>query len=40
MVVRVTLKNAVSVASILLLAEATLTEVPEPARAPAAAFLE
>jgi chaperonin GroEL len=29
-VVRVALENAVSVASILLLAEATMTEVPEP----------
>ena len=38
--VRVALENAVSVASILLLTEATLTEVPEPARAPAAAPLE
>ena len=39
-VVRVALENAVSVASILLLTEATLTEVPEPSRAPAAAPLE
>ena len=29
-VVRVALENAVSVASVLLLTEATLTEVPEP----------
>jgi chaperonin GroEL len=29
-VVRLALENAVSVASVLLLAEATLTEVPEP----------
>jgi chaperonin GroEL len=29
-VVRTALENAVSVASVLLLAEATLTEVPEP----------
>jgi len=29
-VVRVALENAVSVASVLLLAEATLTEIPEP----------
>jgi chaperonin GroEL len=30
--VRVALENAVSVASVLLLTEATLTEVPEPKR--------
>jgi chaperonin GroEL len=30
--VRVTLENAMSVASTLLLAEATLTEMPEPRR--------
>jgi chaperonin GroEL len=36
-VVRVALENAVSVASLLLLAEATLTEVPEPKPAAAAA---
>jgi chaperonin GroEL len=29
-VVRVALENAVSVASVLLLTEATLTEIPEP----------
>jgi chaperonin GroEL len=29
-VVRVALENAVSVASILLLTEATMTEIPEP----------
>ena len=34
-VVRVALENAVSVASVLLLAEATLTEIPEPKSAPA-----
>ncbi|MBZ5634792.1 MAG: chaperonin GroEL [Acidobacteriia bacterium] len=33
-VVRVALENAVSVASVLLLAEATLTEIPEPKTAP------
>jgi len=31
-VVRVALENAVSVASVLLLTEATLTEIPEPTR--------
>lgn len=31
-VVRVALENAVSVASVLLLTEATMTEIPEPAR--------
>jgi len=36
-VVRMALENAVSVASTLLLTEATLTEVPEPKPAPAAA---
>ena len=35
-VVRVALENAVSVASTLLLTEATLTEIPEPKRAPPA----
>ena len=35
-VVRVALENAVSVASVLLLTEATLTELPEPKQAPAA----
>jgi chaperonin GroEL len=35
-VVRVALENAVSVASTLLLTEATLTEIPQPKRAPAA----
>ena len=36
-VVRVALENAVSVASVLLLTEATMTEIPEPEpRAPAA----
>jgi len=34
-VVRIALENAVSVASVLLLAEATLTEIPEPKAAPA-----
>jgi chaperonin GroEL len=34
-VVRIALENAVSVASVLLLAEATLTEIPEPRAAPA-----
>jgi chaperonin GroEL len=36
-VVRTALENAVSVASILLLTEATLTELPEPPKAPGAA---
>ncbi|WP_301005214.1 molecular chaperone, partial [Mesorhizobium sp.] len=31
-VVRIALENAVSVARILLLTEATMTEVPEPAK--------
>jgi chaperonin GroEL len=31
-VVRIALENAVSVASVLLLTEATMTEIPEPAR--------
>jgi chaperonin GroEL len=31
-VVRIALENAVSVASVLLLTEATLTDVPEPAK--------
>jgi len=35
-VVRVALENAVSVASVLLLSEATMTEVEEPAKVPAA----
>ena len=34
-VVRIALENAVSVASVLLLAEATLTEIPEPKTAQA-----
>ncbi|MET0658460.1 MAG: chaperonin GroEL [Steroidobacteraceae bacterium] len=33
-VVRIALENAVSVASVLLLTEATMTELPEPAKAP------
>jgi hypothetical protein len=36
-VVRIALENAVSVASVLLLTEATLTEFPEPKEAPAPA---
>ena len=36
-VVRSALENAVSVASVLLLAEATLTEIPEPKKKAAAA---
>jgi chaperonin GroEL len=36
-VVRIALENAVSVASVLLLTEATLTELPEPKEAPAPA---
>ncbi|MBX5135338.1 chaperonin GroEL [Rhizobium lentis] len=39
-VVRVALENAVSVASILLLTEATMTEIPEPIRQPAAPPME
>ncbi|WP_064713614.1 chaperonin GroEL [Rhizobium bangladeshense] len=39
-VVRVALENAVSVASILLLTEATMTEIPEPAGQPAAPPME
>ena len=39
-VVRLALENAVSVAGILLLTEATLTEVPEPRAAPSAAPAE
>jgi len=35
-VVRIALENAVSVASVLLLTEATLTEIPEPRKEPAA----
>ncbi|MBN8892041.1 MAG: chaperonin GroEL, partial [Rhodospirillales bacterium] len=35
-VVRIALENAVSVASVLLLTEATMTEIPEPRREPAA----
>jgi chaperonin GroEL len=38
-VVRVALENAVSVASVLLLTEATLTEVPEPKESGRAARL-
>ena len=34
-VVRIALENAVSVASVLLLTEATITEIPEPQKAPA-----
>ena len=38
-VVRIALENAVSVASVLLLTEATMTEIPEPkARQPGAEF--
>jgi chaperonin GroEL len=33
-VVRVALENAVSVAGVLLLTEATLTEIPEPVKEP------
>jgi chaperonin GroEL len=39
-VVRIALENAVSVASVLLLTEATLTEIPEEKKAPAAAAME
>ena len=39
-VVRVGLENAVSVAGVLLLTEATLTEVPEPKRRPAGPAME
>jgi len=39
-VVRVALENAVSVASILLLSEATMTEIPEPVQQPAAPPME
>ena len=39
-VVRVALENAVSVASILLLTEATMTEIPEPVQQPAAPPME
>lgn len=39
-VVRVALENAVSVASVLLLTEATMTEIPEPRERPPAAGLE
>jgi chaperonin GroEL len=39
-VVRVALENAVSVASVLLLTEATLTELPEPKPEPARAAEE
>ena len=35
-VVRIALENAVSVASLLLLTEATITELPEPPKEPAA----
>jgi chaperonin GroEL len=33
--VRIALENAVSVASVLLLTEATMTEIPEPKKEPA-----
>jgi chaperonin GroEL len=36
-VARIALENAVSVASVLLLTEATMTEIPEPAKQTAAA---
>jgi chaperonin GroEL len=39
-VVRIALENAVSVASVLLLTEATLSEIPEEKKAPAAAATE
>ena len=39
-VVRVALENAVSVAGVLLLTEATMTEIPEPKKEPAGAELE
>jgi len=39
-VVRIALENAVSVASVLLLTEATLTELPEPKQAPAAPSMD
>jgi chaperonin GroEL len=39
-VVRIALENAVSVASVLLLTEATLTEIPEEKKAPAAPAME
>ena len=39
-VVRVALENAVSVASILLLTEATMTEIPEPVQQPVAPSME
>jgi len=39
-VVRTALENAVSVASVLLLTEATLTEIPEPRAEPQAAAME
>jgi chaperonin GroEL len=39
-VVRVALENAVSVASVLLLTEATLTEIPEEEKASAAPAME
>ena len=35
-VVRIALENAVSVASVLLLTEATMTEIPEPEKHPPA----
>jgi chaperonin GroEL len=38
--VRIALENAVSVASILLLTEATMTEIPKPKAEPAPAALE
>ena len=37
-VVRLALENAVSVAGILLLTEATMTDIPEPKSEPSAAF--
>ena len=39
-VVRIALENAVSVASVLLLTEATLTEAPEPKKEPALPAME
>jgi chaperonin GroEL len=39
-VVRIALENAVSVASVLRLTEATLSEIPEEKKAPAAAATE
>jgi len=37
-VLRVALENAVSVASVLLLTEATMTEIPEPTKGEPRAF--